>query len=203
MIAFRALTAVACPLPLSNVDTDQLLPARFLKRSRAEGYADALLHDLRFDAEGRPRAEFPLNRPERSEAKILVARRNFGGGSSREAAVYALADHGIRCVVAPSLGDIFASNCVNNGLLPARVSEADGEAILQALEAGLLPLTVDLEAKTVAFGKRIASFEIDPVWRLKLLNGWEDVDLTASYRAEIQAFVEADERRRPWAYLRP
>ena len=136
MQPFTRLTATACPLPLASVDTDQLIPARFMKRSRAEGYGGHLLYDLRFDADGRPRTGFPLNDPRWAGAQILVARRNFGAGSSREAAVYALVDFGIRCVVAPSFGDIFASNAVNNGLLPARVGEADAEALLFALRDG-------------------------------------------------------------------
>src|ERR1700712_1342932 len=104
MQAFRTLEATACPLPLANVDTDQLIPARFMQRSREQGYGGQLLHDLRFDADGQPR-DFVLNRPNYAGSRILVARRNFGCGSSREAAVYALLDFGIRCVLAPSFGD--------------------------------------------------------------------------------------------------
>lgn len=199
MRPFTRLDAVACPLPLSGIDTDQLIPARFMSRSRAEGYGPVLLHDLRFDEAGRPRAEFPLNDPARAGAEILVARRNFGGGSSREAAVYALADHGIRAVVAPSFGDIFASNAVNNGLVPARVSEEDGERLLDALAAGAMRASVDLTACTVAAGLVVASFAIDPVWRTKLLNGWDDLDLTLSHADAIAAFAARDQALRPWA----
>ena len=199
MQPFTRLTGLACPLPLSSVDTDQLIPARFMKRSRAEGYGGYLLHDLRFDEAGTPRAEFPLNRPERQGATILVSRRNFGSGSSREAAVYALVDYGFRCVVAPSFGDIFASNAVNNGLLPARIDEADGEALLAALEAGQSEATVDLEACTISAGNHVVPFQVDPVWRTKLLNGWDDIDLTLSHAQAIAAFAEADRGRRPWA----
>ena len=123
MQPFQRLTATACPLPYANIDTDQLIPARFMKRSRAEGYGGYLLHDMRFSGDGAEIADFPLNRSRYRNAQIIVARRNFGAGSSREAAVYALVDYGIRCVIAPSFGDIFASNSVNNGLLPARVDE--------------------------------------------------------------------------------
>ena len=199
MEPFRQLSARACPLALANVDTDQILPARFLKRPRSEGHAAVLFHDLRFDAEGRPRPEFPLNRPQWAGAKILVARRNFGAGSSREAAVYALSDYGIRCVVAPSFGDIFAGNAVNNGLVPARVPEAEAEALIAALERGLAEIAVDLEAQSVRAGDRVMAFAIDPVFRTKLLNGWDDLDLTASYAQEIAAFAAADAVRRPWA----
>jgi len=198
MQPFTHHTGIACPLSLSGIDTDQLIPARFMKRSRAEGYGDYLLHDLRFDESGQPRDGFPLNVPQRRGASILVTRRNFGGGSSREAAAYALIDYGIRCVIAPSFGDIFASNAVNNGLLPARVSEEDGERLLSTLEAGERDSTVDLEAKTIRCGSVTVPFDIEPVWRTKLLNGWDDIDLTESYSADIQAFAAADHERRPW-----
>src|SRR5581483_2184057 len=130
MQPFTTLEAAACPLPIANVDTDQIIPARFLKRLRSQGYADVLLHDLRFGADGQGRSSLSLDDPRHEGAKIIVARRNFGCGSSRESAVYALADFGIACVIAPSFGDIFAKNCVMNGVLPVRLSEAEIEALL-------------------------------------------------------------------------
>ena len=130
MRPFVSLQARACPLPLANVDTDQLIPARFLRRPRSEGYGPFLLYDLRRRADGELDPDFPLNSEAYKGAEILVARRNFGGGSSREAAVYALADHGFRAVIAPSFGDIFASSAIKNGLLPARVEDADAEALI-------------------------------------------------------------------------
>lgn len=183
MEKFTRLTATACPLPLAGIDTDQLAPARFLKRKRSEGYGPVLLCDLR----GAP--GFPLDDPRYAGARILAARRNFGGGSSREAAVYALVDYGIRCVVAPSFGDIFASNAVGNGLLPAVVSEADAEAILHMLEASTPSLTIDLEACRISAQGASWPFAIDPVWREKLLQGWDDIDLTLSRQSEIDAFA--------------
>jgi 3-isopropylmalate/(R)-2-methylmalate dehydratase small subunit len=202
MQPFKRLDTVACPLPLSNVDTDQLIPARFMKRSRADGYGSFLLHDLRFDETGAEKFDFPLNVPERQGARILVAHRNFGCGSSREAAVYALVDYGIACVIAPSFGDIFASNAVNNGLLPAIVSEKNCEALLNGLRDGALTATVDLEALTIWSANLVLSFTVDPVWRTKLLNGWDDIDLTQSYTAVIANFARADRERRPWAQPR-
>ena len=199
MQPFTRLTATACPLPLSGIDTDQLIPARFMSRTRAEGYGAQLLHDLRFRADGTPDGDFPLNRPERADAKILVARRNFGTGSSREAAVYALFDHGIRCVIAPSFGDIFAANAANNGLLPACVTEADGEALLQALAGGLVQLTVDLHRQEIGAGAAVVPFAVDPVARTKLLHGWDDIELTMSRLPDIHAFAAQDALRRPWA----
>lgn len=202
MEPFRRLEGVACPLPLASVDTDQLIPARFMKTPRAEGYGRFLLHDLRFAADGAPTGALALDDPARAGASILVARRNFGAGSSREAAVYALVDAGFRCVIAPSFGDIFAGNAVNNGLLPATVTEEDAERLLVALGAGLDHLAVDLEAQTITEAGEPIRFEIDPVFREKLLNGWDDLDLTLARKDEIAAFAAADAERRPWAAVR-
>jgi 3-isopropylmalate/(R)-2-methylmalate dehydratase small subunit len=195
MEKFTRLTAIACPLKLAGIDTDQLVPARFMKRTRAEGYGPVLLHDLR-QAPG-----FPLDNAAYKGARILVARRNFGGGSSREAAVYALMDYGIRCVIAPSFGDIFASNAVGNGLLPAVVGEADAEVLLDRLEAGDATLTVDLERCVIASEGAEWAFGIDPVWREKLLQSWDDVDLTRSQQREIDAFIGRYRVATSWAWL--
>ncbi|MFT8244875.1 3-isopropylmalate dehydratase small subunit [Roseomonas sp. BN140053] len=198
MQPFTRLSALVCPLPLPNVDTDQLIPARFMKRTRAQGYGEQLMHDLRRNPDGTLRTDFPPNDPARSGAQILVARRNFGGGSSREAAAYALVDGGFRCVLAPSFGDIFSSNAVNNGLLPARIGEAEAEHLLDLLAAGLRELTVDLETCTVTAGNEVLPFTVAPTWRTKLLNGWDDIDLTLSHRAAIEAFATARAAAHPW-----
>ena len=129
MDKFIRLTATACPLDVANLNTDQLLPARYLKWPRSAGIGKVLLQDLRFASDGQERPDFPLNRPAWRDARIMVGARNFGCGSSREAAVYALYDYGIRCVIAPSFGDIFSGNAVQNGLLTAIVSEEDAAAI--------------------------------------------------------------------------
>ncbi|MEJ1158980.1 3-isopropylmalate dehydratase small subunit [Prosthecomicrobium sp. N25] len=199
MEPFVRITATACPLGLANVDTDQLIPARFMSRPRSAGYGSFLLHDLRFAPDGTPVPGFVLDDPRWSGARILVARRNFGTGSSREAAVYALADYGIRAVVAPSFGDIFASNAVKNGLLPAVVTEAEAEALIAALEAD--PdgdVTVDLEALTIARGPLRLGFAIDPARRLQLLNGWDDIDLTLRHAPEIADFARRRRNAEPW-----
>lgn len=198
MQPFTRLTATACPIGLENVDTDQLIPARFMSRSRAEGYGGFLLHDLRFGADGTARG-FILDQGRYAGAAILVARRNFGSGSSREAAVYALWDFGIRCVIAPSFGDIFAANAVKNGLLPAVVSEATVEHILGMLEAGTpTEISIDLETQTVGFGNAQHSFAIDAVRRLQLLNGWDDLDLTMRHIDEITTFAARRRAEQPW-----
>jgi 3-isopropylmalate/(R)-2-methylmalate dehydratase small subunit len=189
--------AKACPLPLAGVDTDQIIPARFMKRPRSEGYGAFLLHDLRQGADAPATC---LDNPVYQGAAVLVARRNFGSGSSREAAVYALADYGFRVVVAPSFGDIFASNAVKNGVLPARVSEADAEALLasEAVREGRA-IRIDLAGQTITAGNLVAAFDIDPVWKTQLLNGWDDIDLTMARTGDIESFRARDALARPWA----
>jgi len=200
MEKFVRLTARACPLDVANLNTDQLLPARFLKLPRAAGLGTMLLRDLRFDTEGREQPDFPLNRPAWREARIIVGGRNFGCGSSREAAVYALYDYGIRCVIAPSFGDIFAGNAAQNGLLTAVVADDAAAALSRLLdETPDATVTVDLERQTIECRGQTLRFAIDPVRRTRLLNGWDDVAVTQSYMREIAAFKTADRARRPWA----
>lgn len=202
MDKFTTLTAQACPLNLANVDTDQILPARFLKVKRAAGFAPYLFHDLRRDADGNPRDDFLLNQPHWRDTKILVAGRNFGGGSSREAAVYALYDGGIRCVVAPSFGDIFSQNASKNGLLTAIVSDNNAAEIAAAIDAAPdQPLTVDLETRQISRGNRKWEFAIDPGRRVRLLNGWDDIAMTESLKPRITAFRSQDQAAHPWKYL--
>jgi len=200
MEKFVRLTAKACPLALPNLNTDQILPARYLKWPRSAGLGRVLFQDLRYDADGTERSDFPLNRQVWRDAKILVAGRNFGGGSSREAAVYALYDAGISCVIAPSFGDIFAQNAVKNGLLTAILPEADAAELATAIagDPGQL-VSVDLERQTILRGNRIYPFAVDPISRNQLLNGWDDIDLTESKRDRISAFRSEDLKRRPWA----
>src|SRR6201988_5432011 len=140
------ISGAACPIDQSNVNTDQILTARFLKWTRAMGLGKVLFNDLRFDAQGNQRPDFPLNKPAWRDAKIVVAARNFGCGSSRESAVYALYDYGIRCVIAPSFGDIFSGNAVQNGLLTAAVAdEVAAELMSQLTVTPQMPITIDLE----------------------------------------------------------
>ena len=181
MKPFETLLAPACPLTQPNIDTDQLIPARFMDTPRQEGYGRFLLHDLRRDATGALRADMPLNDPLYREARTLIAGRNFGCGSSREAAVYVLADSGFQCVVASGFGDIFASNAAKNGLLTALVSEENVSELLADPDvvAGA-PIRVDLASQTIATSSRAISFEIREDRKLRLINGWSDVDLTRS-----------------------
>ncbi|MDX1820981.1 MAG: 3-isopropylmalate dehydratase small subunit [Paracoccaceae bacterium] len=199
MAGFSLIDGPAVALPQDNIDTDQLIPARFMSVPRKDGYGPYLLHDLRFDAQGAPRPDMPLNR--HTDARILVTRRNFGSGSSREAAVYALVDFGIQAVLAPSFGDIFASNAVNNGLLPARLPEDRIEALLTRLGTDSAAMTVDLTDSVIRLGNQVIPFDLDPIWRLKLINGWDDIDMTASHGAAIAAFRAAHAKAAPHAML--
>ena len=200
MDKFTRLTGTACPLDIANLNTDQLIPARFLKVPRSAGLGTMLLHDLRFDPERRERPDFPLNKPAWRDARIIVGASNFGCGSSRESAVYALWDYGIRCVIAPSFGDIFAGNAVQNGLLTAIVSDDEAATLMGLLrEKPGQALAVDLEQQTIECGDRSFHFVIDPVRRTRLLNGWDNIALTESYIDQIAAFKMADRARRPWA----
>lgn len=200
MTPFGTLTAPAMPLRLANVDTDQLLPGRFLRKPRSDGYDNYLFYDIRRGPDGALRVDFPPNDPRWSGAPILVADRNFGGGSSREGAVYALVDAGIRVVIAPSFGDIFYSNAIKNGLLPIRLPAEAVERIWAIAEADpAAPLAVDLAAQTVrpANAEPVA-FEIDSFHKTCLLQGTDDIDLTLAHAGAIEAFEHADRTARSW-----
>ena len=190
-------SGLAVALDRENVDTDQLIPARFMSTPRSEGYGDFLFYDLRTDSDGTPLADFPLNAT--PDASVLFSRRNFGSGSSREAAVYALVDFGIRVVIAPSFGDIFASNAVNNGLLPARVSEAEIDAAIANLSNRPQEANVDLTERTIRLGDTTLEFALDDVWQQKLINGWDDIDLTQNHKQAISEFRDRHMARTPWA----
>jgi 3-isopropylmalate/(R)-2-methylmalate dehydratase small subunit len=201
MKPFTRLSGTAVALRRDNVDTDQILPARYLKVARADGLAEALFRDLRQDSQGRPRPDFPLNDPARADATILIARHNFGVGSSREAAVYTIVDNGFRVVVATSFGDIFAQNSVNNGLVAAIVTPEDIEKLLSAVEQ-TGKAEVDLEEQTIRSGNYVVPFTIDPARKMRLINGWDDLDLTLRHKSEIEAFAAKDRTARPWAVPR-
>jgi 3-isopropylmalate/(R)-2-methylmalate dehydratase small subunit len=204
MDKFTKLTGPACPINQANLNTDQILPARYLKWTRAMGIGKVLFQDLRFDAEGNENPEFPINRPAWRNAKVVVGARNFGCGSSREAAVYALYDYGVRSVIAPSFGDIFSGNSIQNGLLLAIVTDAEAAEIMASLErTPELSVTVDLQEQTIVCGNRTYNFTIDPVRKMRLLNGWDDIAVTESYRDKIAAFKAKDQSERPWAIPHP
>ena len=206
MQAFTHLRALAAPLEGRNVDTDQIIPARFLKKNRDELYKTYLFHDLRFDDHGAPRPDFILNRPPFQGAQILVADENFGCGSSREGAVYCLADYGIRAILAPSFGDIFFNNCLKNGLLPVRLDAKVLAAIRQTLlnstqtNDSARDITIDLAACTVkAPGLNAPQiFTMDPFWHECLLKGVDELALTLSYASDIENFERQHHNAHPW-----
>ncbi len=197
---FRVLTAVAVPYGPVDVDTDQIIPARFLKVPRSEGYGRFLFHDLRFREDGTEVAEFVLNRAPYRAARIFVANANFGCGSSREAAPYAFYDSGFRAIVAPSFGEIFFNNCLKNGIVPARLPAAVCADLRHYFTAKPgAELTVDLEAQVVRQGTGAHAFSIDPFFREMLLNGGDELDLTRSMLGRIEAFEKAYAAKAPWA----
>lgn len=200
MKPFTIVEAVAAPMRADNIDTDQIIPARFLRTPRKQGYAGFLFHDERFDAEGNENPDFVLNRPAYRDAQIIVAGRNFACGSSREGAVYALADYGIRSVIASSFSDIFFNNALINGLLPVRLEHAQVEQILDLLEAqetGVV-VKVDLVDLQVQAGDLAFGFRLDGLKRRCLLEGLDEISLTLTYASQIAAFEDRHYGRLPW-----
>jgi len=196
--AFTKVRGPAIPLLLENVDTDVIIPIQDLLGAGREGLGAACFRRLRYGPDGAEIPEFPPNRPEFRGSPILLALANFGCGSSREGAVWALMGMGVRCVIAPSFGDIFEGNCFQNGLLPVRLPEA---AVRRIAGAGATETLVDLEACEVASptGERFA-FQLDPRRREALLRGLDDIALTLERAAEIEAFRARDREARPWAW---
>jgi 3-isopropylmalate/(R)-2-methylmalate dehydratase small subunit len=201
MQPFTRLTAIAAPIDEPNVDTNQLCPTRFNKVPRGPRYRDILLHDRRFASDGSLR-EHVLNAAPYDRARILVANRNWGGGSSRESAVYALYEFGIRCVIAPSFGDIHSNNCAKNGLLTVVLPEETCAAMRARLrEEPGATVTVDLAAQTVLGPDgRQHAFEIHPVRKKCLLEGLDDIARTAQYDGPFESFEAAYRRTRSWLY---
>jgi len=177
----------AVVLPVDNVDTDQIIPARFLVTTSRDGLAQALFADWRFDADGRPKPDFVLNRPEAEGARVLVAGKNFGCGSSREHAVWALQAGGFEAVVSTAFADIFRANALKNGLLPVQVDEATHAALAAAAGA----VTIDVAQGTLAFGERRAPFPLEPFARHCLLNGQDELAFLLSHASDIAAFENA------------
>jgi 3-isopropylmalate/(R)-2-methylmalate dehydratase small subunit len=200
MEPFVRLTAVAAPMDLPNVDTDRVIPARFLRRPREAGLGPFLFHDVRFAADGAPRNDFVLNQPGYRDARILVTAENFGCGSSREAAVWALMDWGIRAVIGPSFGDIFFENCFKNGALAVTLPAAVAAGLREALRARPgATMTVDLETQTITGPDgRAISFEIDAFRKQGLLSGQDEVEMTLARLPAIEAYEARRRDEMPW-----
>ena len=197
MLPFRTHTGLAAPLPRPNVDTDQIIPKQFLKRIERTGFGQFLFYDWRFRADGAEDESFALNEPRYRGASVLIAGRNFGCGSSREHAPWALLDYGFRAVVAPSFADIFANNCLKNGVLPVVLTEEEvAELTARAQGPAGYELTVDLERCEVRDPRGFrAAFHLDEFRRQCLLEGLDDIGLTLRHEADIRAF---EERRPRW-----
>jgi 3-isopropylmalate dehydratase small subunit len=200
MQSFVRLDGRAAPLPNANIDTDQIIPKQFLKTVDREGLGKGLFYDLRFDEQGREKPDFVLNRPAYAGASVLLAGDNFGCGSSREHAPWALLDFGVRCVIAPSFADIFYNNCFQNGLLPIALPEDQVKALMDEAKGGNHLFTVDLEDQSVVApsGRRFA-FEIDPGRKEKLLKGLDAVGETLQHALDIDVFEERRKLSQPWA----
>ena len=199
MQAFNRLDAKVAPLPVANIDTDQIIPKQFLKTVERAGLAKGLFYDLRFDGEGNPKPDFVLNRPEFKGAGVLVAGDNFGCGSSREHAPWALMDFGIRCVVSTSFADIFYNNCFQNGLLPVVLQEDEVQALMEEAKGGNHLVTVDLEAQTVVSPSgKIFTFAIDPQRKEKMLKGLDAIGETLVSVADIDTYEARQALARPW-----
>jgi 3-isopropylmalate/(R)-2-methylmalate dehydratase small subunit len=200
MQPFTTLTGVAAPLPMVNVDTDMIVPKQFLKTIKRTGLKDALFFEARNRPDGSSNPDFVLNRPAYKNAKILVAGANFGCGSSREHAPWALLDFGIRCIIAPSYADIFYNNCFKNGILPIVLPQDKVDLLMQDAERGAnAVLSVDLDKQEIARpdGGKIA-FEIDPFRKQCLLNGWDDIGLTLRHEKDISRFESMRKLSQPW-----
>ena len=202
MDKFTTLTGIAAPMPLVNIDTDMIIPKQFLKTIKRSGLGKNLFDEMRFDGEGNEIADFVLNRPAYRNAQILVARQNFGCGSSREHAPWALQDYGFKVLIAPSYADIFFNNCFKNGLLAIVLSEAEVDRIIR--ECAATPgyrVTVDLEAQTVRLpGGDAIRFEIDPFRKHCLLNGLDEIGLTLRHADKIRAFEAKRRETQPWLF---
>ncbi len=199
MKPFTQLTGTAAPLPIANVDTDQIIPKQFLKTVSREGLAKGLFYDLKTRADGSPDADFVLNRPAYAKASILIARENFGCGSSREHAPWALLDQGLACVIAPSFADIFYNNCFKNGLLPVTLSRDVVDQLLDQAGGPNHIFTVDLAAQTVtAPDGKVHRFDIDQGRKSSLLAGLDDIGETLEHAGAISAFEEKRKLAQPW-----
>ncbi len=201
MDKFTTLTGVAAPLPITNIDTDMIIPKQFLKTIKRTGLGKSLFFEMRYDESGKPNPDFVLNQPSGQKAQILVAGDNFGCGSSREHAPWALLDFGIRCVISTSFADIFYNNCFKNGILPIKLPQEDVDKLMDDARRGAnATITVDLEAQEIKGPDGgVIKFDIDPFRKHCLLNGLDDIGLTLEKQDAISAYESKLAESRPWA----
>lgn len=199
MDAFKTLTAITAPLPMANIDTDMIIPKQFLRSIKRTGFGINLFNDLRYNEDGTEKSDFVLNQDQYRHAEILVAGDNFGCGSSREHAPWALLDFGFKCVIAPSFADIFYNNCFKNGILPLPLPEEQVDILIKrAQEFPTEKMTVDLEKQEVTAGNNVFSFEIDPFRKHCLVNGLDDIGLTLEKESRIAEYESQREQSRSW-----
>jgi 3-isopropylmalate/(R)-2-methylmalate dehydratase small subunit len=200
MEPFTKLEGVAAPLNMINVDTDMIIPKQYLKTIQRTGLGKALFDEMRFNQDGSEKPDFVLNKPAYRKAKILVAGENFGCGSSREHAPWALLDFGIRCVIAPSFADIFYGNCFKNGILPIKLPQEQVDKLMDdAMRGANAVISIDLEALEIRGPDGgMIKFEIDPFRRQVLLNGWDDIALTLRAGEKIDSFEKTQATQAPW-----
>jgi 3-isopropylmalate/(R)-2-methylmalate dehydratase small subunit len=201
MEKFTTLTGIAAPLPMANVDTDMIIPKQYLKTIKRTGLGTGLFAELRYDEDGKKKADFVLHQPPYDRAKILIAGDNFGCGSSREHAPWALLDFGFRCIVAPSFADIFYNNCFKNGILPIRLPQEEIDKLLDDASRGAnATITVDLENQEIrGHDGGVIRFDIDPHLKRCLIEGLDDIGLTLEKAEHIDRFEAEAKMRRPWA----
>jgi 3-isopropylmalate/(R)-2-methylmalate dehydratase small subunit len=201
MQKFTTRTAVAAPLPMVNVDTDMIIPKQFLRTIKRTGLGQHLFSEMRYNADGSEKPDFVLNKPEYRKAQILIADENFGCGSSREHAPWALNDFGIRCVIAPSFADIFHGNSFKNGMCPVVLPKDQVQQLMaRAADYPDQPITVDLEKEEVRAGNLVFPFKIDPFRRHCLLNGLDDIGLTLQHKSDIDAYEAQLKQSQPWQF---
>jgi 3-isopropylmalate/(R)-2-methylmalate dehydratase small subunit len=200
MDKFDKLSGIAAPMPLVNIDTDMIIPKQFLKTIKRSGLGVNLFDEMRYDDNGEEIPDFVLNKPQYRDAQILVAGENFGCGSSREHAPWAIKDFGIRCVIAPSFADIFYSNCFKNGILPIHLPQEQVDILMKDAEKGAnARLEVDLDAQTVSTSDgEVFNFEVDSFKKHCLMNGLDDIALTLEKAASIDTFESKASQARPW-----
>jgi 3-isopropylmalate/(R)-2-methylmalate dehydratase small subunit len=201
MEKFTTLTGIAAPLPMINVDTDMIIPKQYLKTIKRTGLGTGLFAELRYDEDGKPHPHFVLHKPPYTEAKILITGENFGCGSSREHAPWALLDFGFRCVIAPSFADIFYNNCFKNGILPIKLPQEEIDKLLDDASRGAnATITVDLENQEIRGPDGgVIHFDIDPFLKRCLMEGLDDIGLTLEKAEHIENFETSSRARRPWA----
>jgi 3-isopropylmalate/(R)-2-methylmalate dehydratase small subunit len=200
MEPFKTLDGIAAPLNMINVDTDMIIPKQYLKTIHRTGLGKALFDEMRYNADGSEKPDFVLNKPQYRKAQILVAGDNFGCGSSREHAPWALLDFGIRCVIAPSFADIFYNNCFKNGILPIRLPQSEVDKLMDDAERGSnARVSIDLEKQEIRGPDGgMITFEVDAFRKQCLFNGWDDIDLTLRSEDKISAYEKNHKAQAPW-----